>query len=85
MKIDRNKLKIKYLIGSYKNCSDYPTLEDLQFEIITFCIQNKRTYISRDDLLKIIKNENFEIDLALSKFLTISEKPNTYTVTNTLE
>lgn len=36
-KIDTNKLKLKYIIGCYKDFENYPDRDDLLFDIISYC------------------------------------------------
>lgn len=69
--IDENKLKIKYIIGCYKDLEDYPTTEDLMFQIINFAnINNRDNIISDLDLKKIFETDDIE------NILTLLQKEN---------
>lgn len=63
--------KIKYIIGSYVDDDNYPTIEDVEFLIRNYCNVNKTKYIhdtkiasliNKDDATEIItelENNNF--------------------------
>jgi hypothetical protein len=57
--MNEDKLKIKYILGTYKDSPDYPTLEDMMFQIINFnIINNKNNIISNLDVKKIFESDD---------------------------
>jgi len=42
LKIDYNKLKLKYIFGNYKDIDSYPTTEDAIYSVIIWMISNNK-------------------------------------------
>lgn len=40
--MDKNKIKFKYILGVWKTMSDYPTKEDIVYELSLFLFKDKR-------------------------------------------
>lgn len=70
MDINKDKLEIKYLLGTYKDDDNYPTVKDLIYQVINFCYLNNSNFISDVDLVKIFKTDD------VSSILTILQKEN---------
>ena len=70
--MNKEKLKLKYILGSYKDDPNYPTTEDIMFEIIKFANSD---FINESDLNKICND--FDVSL-LSEFL--QEENNGYKI-----
>ena len=83
--MNNNKLKIKYIVNSFKESSDYPTTEDLLFIMNKYCEEkNKKTItnkiIEKESSLDEITLNNLLIDLEQNKFIKlIKEKEDTKT------
>lgn len=53
-KINNSKLKIKYIIGSYKDSNLYPTAEDILYELIKdFCAKSNNELLFTNESLKL--------------------------------
>ena len=65
----REDTKIKYIIGSYVDSEDYPTIEDVKYLIINYCTVNKTRYI-HDTKIKTLVNTDDNIDEFISKLET---------------
>jgi hypothetical protein len=74
MDINKDKLKIKYILGSYKDSPEYPTTEDLMYQIVNYCYLNNKDNIISDveickvlnietakDILNLLQKENYII------------------------
>jgi len=71
MQIDKDNLKIKYVLGTFKDLDNYPTIADLMYQVINFCyLNNRKNIISDIDLKKV-----FELD-DISNILIILQKEN---------
>lgn len=52
-KINDKKLKIKYIIGNYKDLDDFPTDEDILYELTKeFCMKNSKELLFTNESLK---------------------------------
>ena len=58
MNINKDKLKIKYILKTYKNNNNYPTVEDLIYQVINYCHVNNIDNIISDINLKKVFNTN---------------------------
>lgn len=46
LKIDNNKLEVKYIIGNYRDLKGYPSPKDIMYSILQWMIsENKEKYI----------------------------------------
>jgi len=67
MKINQNKLKIKYILGIYKDLPSFPTIEDIMYDLVESNLLNdkdiqftdqslmkKYPNLSREDLKKLL-------------------------------
>ncbi len=53
-KINESKLKVKYVIGSYRDSDDFPTAEDILYELTKeFCTKNSRELKFTNESLKL--------------------------------
>lgn len=52
-KIDESKLKVKYVIGSYRDSDDFPTSEDILYELTKeFCTKSAKELKFTNESLK---------------------------------
>ena len=59
MEINKAKLKIKYILGSFKDDPNYPSVDDMLYQIINFCyLNNKDSIISDVEICKIFNVED---------------------------
>lgn len=81
-KIDESKLKVKYIIGSYRDSDDFPTCEDILYELTKeFCTKSAKELRFTNESLKLrysLSDESFNsiINTMLKKNIieTIKEK-----------
>lgn len=81
-KIDESKLKVKYIIGSYRDSDDFPTYEDILYELTKeFCTKSAKELRFTNESLKLrysLSDESFNtvINTMLKKNIieTIKEK-----------
>lgn len=86
-KIDESKLKVKYIIGSYRDSDDFPTYEDILYELTKeFCTKNAKELKFTNESLKLrysLSDESFNsiINTMLKKNIieTIKEKDDVIT------
>lgn len=81
-RIDISKLKVKYVIGSYRDSDDFPTAEDILYELTKeFCTKSAKELRFTNESLKLrysLSDESFNsiINTMLKKNIieTIKEK-----------
>ena len=86
-KIDESKLKVKYIIGSYRDSDDFPTYEDVLYELIKeFCTKSAKELKFTNESLKLrysLSDESFNsiINTLLKKNIieTINKKDDVIT------
>lgn len=87
MILDQNKLKVKYILGTYKDLEKYPTGEDILYDILSSSDEGmfvdstlQRLYINASNLvlsiLELEKEGYIKIEeLKNKKFYTILKNP----------
>lgn len=55
MTLNKDKLAVKYILGTFLDSKDYPTLEDAMFQIINFGYLNNSSSLTEIDLVNIFK------------------------------
>lgn len=64
-RIDISKLKVKYVIGSYRDSDDFPTAEDILYELTKeFCTKNTKELRFTNESLKLrysLSDDKFDL------------------------
>ena len=64
-RIDISKLKVKYVIGSYRDSDDFPTAEDVLYELTKeFCTKNTKELRFTNESLKLrysLSDDKFDL------------------------
>lgn len=64
-RIDDSKLKVKYVIGSYRDSDDFPTAEDILYELTKeFCTKSAKELRFTNESLKLrysLSDDKFDL------------------------
>jgi len=75
--MNKNKLKVKWLLGIYKVLPNYPTQEDILFDLVEFLYQKDQINDSFTiSIFKLIYNKQYsglqaKIDIAFNELLDL--------------
>lgn len=72
LKFNNDKLKLKYIIGNYRDLESYPTCEDIAYDLILWAISNNKKEVKVSDAF-ILKMLNKSLEDISSKLFSLEE------------